>query len=69
MTLQEKIHEFIRETDNIEEEILKDNLEDLLSKTPKAEKEFLYSAFIQGFTYACNCLLQLCQTSKINPEI
>ena len=64
MKLQEKIEEFIRESDLIEDSIIKE----VIDKLPK-NKLLADNAFISGFEYACECVLNLLETYKINPEL
>ena len=64
MTLQEKIEEFIRESERINKAEIRDYLD--LMQIPIGD-QYLY--FIAGFDYACERILDLLRDFKINPEL
>ena len=70
MKLQEKIREFIRESDLVEEDVLKKVINALPKNRISVEDSFLLeNTFISGSEYAYECVLRLLEDFKINPEI
>lgn len=68
MKLQEKFREMSRESELIPEEIIEEKIAVLLRQKSDVKTKAIDS-FIYGFDYALDCVLDILERFKINPEL
>ena len=69
MNLQEKVQEFIRESDLIPSSVISEKTSAILQDRFQNRDTDMYFAFILGVEYGLEGILKLLEEHKINPEL